>query len=66
MITLTQLLCDRSITGLIRFADSLDPNHSWDEWVESDPSITALDLMDAMLDAYDSGEVTAWINRNRA
>ena len=63
MLTLSQHLANRSIQSLLAWADLLDPNHSWDELVESDPSISSAQLAEFMLTAYDDEDTVAWINR---
>ena len=63
MQTLSQLLAPMTIPSMLTWAYSIDPNSSWDESVEHDPSITADELRQAMLDAYDDADTYAWINR---
>ena len=63
MLTLRAMLQPLTIPGLLSFAHALDPNSSWDEWIESDPSIDAQTLRDAMLAAYDDADTHAWLNR---
>lgn len=63
MQTLAQLLAPMTIPSMLTWALSIDPNSSWDESVEFDSSITADELRQAMLDAYDDADTHAWINR---
>ncbi len=63
MLTLRAMLQPLTIPGLLSFAHALDPNSSWDESVEHDPSITADELRSALLAAYDDADTYAWINR---
>jgi hypothetical protein len=62
MITLSDKLSAYSITQLLAFADSLDPNNGWRESIAEDDSISRDDLADAMLAAYDDADTHAWIN----
>lgn len=59
MFTIRQLLEPCTIRQLMAFADALDPNHSWDEWVESD-SVTESEVSDAMAHAYAEREYLSW------
>ena len=63
MTTLPEMLRTYSITQLLDFADSLDPNNGWRESLDDDPTITRDDLADAMLAAYDDADTCAWINK---
>ena len=63
MTTLPDIFRHYSITQLLAFADSLDPNNGWRESVADDPTITRDDLADAMLAAYDDIDTHNWINR---
>jgi hypothetical protein len=62
-MTLPDMLRECSITQLLAFADSLDPNNGWRESVAEDDSITRDSLADAMLAAYDDADTHTWINK---
>jgi hypothetical protein len=62
MQTLSNLLSTMKTYELVNWALSIDPNSSWAESVEFDNSITADELRDAMLVAYDDADTHAWIN----
>lgn len=59
MLTLQQLLAGKTIPQLLHWADTLDPNNSWDELT----SVTASQLAAYMASAYDNEDVINWINR---
>lgn len=62
MTLLQQVLSTMTTTSeLINWALTLDPNSSWDESIESDPSITVDQLRTAMLQAYDDADTNAWL-----
>ena len=63
MITLVNLLAPMNISQMISWAVSLDPNSSWDESIETDPSITEDELRSSMLAAYDDADTEAYINK---
>ena len=63
MTTLPDMLRTYSITQLLAFADSLDPNNGWRESLADDPAITRTELADAMLAAYDDIDTHNWINK---
>lgn len=63
MQTLAQRLTRASIPDMLSFAVSLDPNSSWDEWIEDDPSVDAATLRAALIAAYDDADTHAWLNR---
>lgn len=63
MTTLPDMLRHYSITQLLAFADSLDPNNGWRESVAEDSTITRDALADAMLVAYDDIDTYNWINK---
>jgi hypothetical protein len=62
MTLLQQVLSTMTTTTeLINWALTLDLNSSWDESIESDPSITVDQLRTAMLQAYDDADTNAWL-----
>ena len=63
MTTLPDIFRRYSITQLLDFADSLDPNNGWRESLADDPTITRDDLAAAMLAAYDDIDTHNWINK---
>ena len=62
-MTLVDMLKKCDVSQLLDFADRLDPNNGWGEWVADDPTITRDDLAAAMLAAYDDIDTHNWINK---
>lgn len=62
MTLLQQVLSTMTTTlDLINWALTIDPNSSWDESIEADPSITVDQLRAAMIEAYDDADTNAWL-----
>lgn len=62
MLTLQALLANKTVPELLKWAESLDPNNSWDELTVCECPVTASQLAAYMVAAYDSPDVTTWIN----
>lgn len=62
-ITLSQLLAPMNMVELLTWANKLDPNNSWSEWLADDPRVDTDTMRDAMLEAYDDNDTYHWINQ---